>query len=643
MFGFLRGSFTIKLKRGCWEPLFFLFFTVFSYLKFYYLENEITPSITRSYVMIAAVWGIILCLAAVLSLFPRKIRPFAVITVSLLLSLLAVTDMLYMRYYADMFAFLNIMLASQVMEIGSSVTALLRARDLLWFLDAPLLVGYLVMARRLSVSPLFKRLTVRRALFSLLIFCAGAFALSNHLSIYNRKVPGALSSMWNRPAVSNNVGAAVYHVVDARNTAKGIAGKGRASESDVREIAGWFSNRNAAEGDSRMFGAAQGKNLIVIQVESLQNFVVGLRLDGREVTPSINKFLKESVYFSCNYNQTGSGNSSDAELLSNTGLFPISAGAVFTRFASNKFEALPKLLADNGYSTLALHGDRPGFWNRNNMYRALGFQRYVSRLDFEEDEIIGMGISDKSFFRQSLEILDSEPQPFYAFLVTLTSHHPFNYPPMLEQAGFDAGTLADSFMGNYLAAMHYMDKQLGWFIEELRKKGLLDSSVIVIYGDHAAVPPASRPQLEQLVGHGLSESWAWRSMNKVPLIVRLPGNKRVTYIERKATGLIDVPVTLSSLLGLHYEMSFGAALFARGRDEPVIFHKGSYIAGDAYVEPALGRATNIKNGSALNYADFAELTRETEKRLVYSGKILEHNLMPELRRLYLSGSIADPR
>lgn len=623
MFGFLKDSFAINLKKRCWEYLFFLFFIVSSYLKFYNLENEITPSITRSYAMIAAVWGIILCLAAILSLFPRKIRPFAVIAVSLLLSLLVVTDMLYMRYYADMFAFLNIMLASQVMEIGSSVLALLQARDLLWFLDTPLLAGYLVVARRLSADPLFKRLTVRRALLSLLVFCAGAFALSNHLSIYNRKVPGALSSMWNRPAVSNNVGVAVYHVVDAWNTAKGIAGKGKVSDEDVREIAGWFSNRNAAERDSHMFGAARGKNLIVVQVESLQNFVVGLKLNGREVTPNINKFLKESVYFSRNYSQTGSGNSSDAELLCNTGLFPVSAGAVFTRFAANKFEALPKLLADNGYSTLALHGDRPGFWNRNSMYRALGFQRYVSRPDFEEDEVIGMGISDKSFFRQSLEILASEQQPFYAFLVTLTSHHPFNYPPMLEQAGFDTGALNGCFMGDYLAAMHYMDKQLGWFIEGLRKKGLLDSSIIVIYGDHAAVPPSSRPQLEQLVGRSLSESWAWRSINEVPLLVRLPGDKKITYIERKATGIIDVPVTVSALLGLRYDVSFGSSLFAKRGDEPVIFHKGSYIVGDAYVEPALGRATNIENGSALNYADFTELTRETNKRLVYSGKILD--------------------
>lgn len=635
MFGFFKGMFVINSKKDWREPIFFLLFVICSYLKFYFLENEITPSITRSYVMTAAVWGLFLCLGAVLSLFHRRIRAFVVICASLLLSLLAVTDMLYMRYYADMFAFLNITLASQVMEIGASVVALLRARDLLWFLDVPLLISYLLAARRPSGVPLFKRLTVRRALLSLFIFCAGALVLFNHLSMYNKKIPGVLSSMWNRPAVSNNIGVAVYHTVDAWNTARGVVGRGRVSDGAIREMSAWLSHKNRAVSDPRMFGVARGKNLIIIQVESLQDFVVGLKLNGREVTPNINKFLNESVYFSRNYGQTGSGNSSDAEFLSNAGLFPISAGAVFTRFAANQFEALPKLLADNGYSTLALHGDRPGFWNRHNMYRALGFQKYVSRLNFEEDEIIGMGISDKSFFRQSLEILDLEPRPFYAFLVTLTSHHPFNYPLMLEQAEFDTGDYAGGFMGNYLAAMHYADKQLGWFIEGLREKGLLDSSVVVIYGDHAAVPPSSRQQLEQLVGRDLSENWAWRSMNKVPLIVRIPGNQKNYYVEKKATGLIDIPKTAAALLGLRYDNGFGSLLFEKAEAEPVIFHKGSYIVGDVYVEPDQQRATSIENGVCLDYTGFLELTQETEKRLFYNGKILEHNLISVLRKMDL--------
>lgn len=618
------------------EIFFFLLFTFFTYLKFSFLEDVVTPSIARSYMMRAAACGISLCLAAVLSILHRRVRPAAALIVSFSLSVLAVTDILYMRYFADMFTFHNIALASQVMEISSSVLELLRAADFLWFLDIPLLLGYMFTARRLSVRSVFQRLTMLRAALAIFVFAVGSLVLFNHLSIYSKKIPGALTSMWNRPAVANNVGAMTYHVVDAWNIAGGLFRKGHISEDKIKEISSWFSNKTSPVNDLPMFGIAEGKNLIVVQVESLQDFVIGLKLGGQEITPNLNKFVRESVYFSSAYNQTGSGNSSDAEFLVNTGLFPASNGVAFTRFAANKFNSLPKLLVDSGYATLALHGDRPGFWNRNNMYPTLGFERFVSRFNFAEDEIIGMGISDKSFFRQSLEILAEESQPFYAFLVTLTSHHPFDYALMLEQTKLDTGEFSGRFIGNYLTSMRYADEQLGMFLQGLRAKGLFDNSVIVIYGDHSAVPPSSRPHLEKLVGRDLSSSWAWRSMNKVPLIVHVPAKKRISYADNNPAGLVDVAYTIASLLGLNYDSGFGGNLFVRDRAEPVIFSRGSYIMGEVYVEPALERATDINGGRARNYAEFSRLTAEVEKRLAYSNSILEHDLMPRLSKIKTS-------
>lgn len=629
----IKGISRSKIGRYYGEIFFFVIFVIFTYLKFSFLEDVITPGITRTYTSRAAAWGIALCLAVLLSFFQRRVRPWATLLLSFLLSALAVTDMLHMRYFADMFTFHNLALASQVMEISSSVRELMRASDYLWFLDIPLLLCYLFASRPLSARRFFRGLTPRRAVLALIIFSAGSLALFNHLSLYNKKVPGALTSMWNRPAVSSNVGAMAYHVVDAWNIVGNSFRRGHVSEAAVIEIGSWFADKSSVAGRSPLFGVARGKNLIVIQVESLQGFVVGLKLDGQEITPNLNKFIKESVYFSNLYNQTGSGNSSDAEFLANTGLFPAARGVAFTRFAANKFDSLPRLLTDNGYTTLALHGDRPGFWNRNNMYPALGFERFVSRFNFTEDEIIGMGISDRSFFQQSLEILAEQPRPFYSFLVTLTSHHPFNYAPMLRQTKLAAGELTGLFMGNYLTSMRYADEQLGMFLQGLRAKGLMDNSVIVIYGDHSAVPPSSRPHLENLVGRDLSSDWAWRSMNKVPLIIRVPAKKPISYVDNRPAGLVDVMATMAELLGLNYRTGFGENLFAADRAELVVFNKGSYVAGSVYVEPVFARATDIDSGKTMDYAGFSGLTKKVKERLDYSNMILEHNLMPWLSKI----------
>ena len=79
-----------------------------------------------------------------------------------------------------------------------------------------------------------------------------------------------------------------------------------------------------------------------------------------------------------------------------------------------------------------MHGDRAGFWNRAHMYPALGFERFVSKKDYEVDEVFGLGLSDGSFFRQSLAMLEAQERPFYAFLVTLSSHYPFGFPELLK-------------------------------------------------------------------------------------------------------------------------------------------------------------------------------------------------------------------
>lgn len=630
MSDFEKNRFWASLSCDSREFFFFSMLGLFTYMKFYYLELTVTPSIRHNFVMVLASLGMTLCVVLLFSLFHRRVRLAASVLASFLLSLLVASDILYMRYFSDMFALRNLALVGHVAEISESIIDLLRPKDLLLFIDAPLLAGYAALTRRFSGAPLFRSVTRRRAVYSVIFFALGALALANHLRAYDRRVPGVLVSMWDRPAVSNNVGAMTYHFVDARNLIRDHWKRGRLSQDKIREIGEWMADKNARGGQSPLFGAAAGKNLIVIQFESLQDFVVGLKVGGAEVTPNINRFIRESVYFSETYSQTGSGNSSDAELLANTGLLPASSGAAFTRFASNKFYALPELLARNGYSTLALHGDRPGFWNRGNMYKSLGFGRFVSRFDMEQDEIIGMGISDRSFFRQSVDILAAEPKPFYAFLVTLTSHHPFNYAALLEQSGFDAGEFSGGFMGNYLSAMHYADAQLGMFLDGLRQRGLLDDSVVVIYGDHAAVPPSSRPDLEKLVGRDLSEAWAWRSMNKIPLIIRLPAQGRPVYTDSKPAGHIDVASTLAPLLGLTFEGGLGNDLFSGDKRSPVVFIRGSYIAGEALVDIPAKRAVSINDGRVLNYTDFNAHTEEAEKRINYSNTILEHNLQPKL-------------
>lgn len=568
------------------------------------------------------------------SLLHRKVRVYAAFVINLLFTILIMTDLLHLRYFSDLFTFNNIGLLNQVGEITESIFALIRISDILYFIDIPILALFIIKIKKTSKTAFINPITVKRIIVSFIVFSLAIFTLTAHVQRYNRKVPGAIKSMWDRTAVCSNIGAPTYHVVDAINVLRESLFREKLSVQKEEETVEWFKmryeNKNAKS--SPLYGIAKDKNLIIIQVEALQQFVVDFKLDGVEITPNLNKFIRESAYFSRLYNQTASGNSSDAEFLVNSGLYPAASGVAFTRFAGNSYEALPRLLQNNGYSTIALHGDRPGFWNRNHMYPALGFQKYISKEKFIMDENIGMGLSDRSFFIQTAAILEKESRPFYAFLVTLSSHYPFSFPPLLAQSDLEVGELEGMFIGNYLKSMRYFDNQFGMFINDLKKRGLLESSIIVVYGDHTAIPIWDRPNFEKLLKKDLKNTYAWREILKVPLIIRVPGEKRPVFAEnKKQAGLIDVARTVGSLLGIDYNYGFGHDLFD-STSQPVIFRNATYIMDFAFVEPASESATDLRSGKALEYADYKKTTKDVEKRLYHNDNILNYNLIPQIQK-----------
>jgi phosphoglycerol transferase MdoB-like AlkP superfamily enzyme len=277
-----------------------------------------------------------------------------------------------------------------------------------------------------------------------------------------------------------------------------------------------------------------------------------------------------------------------------------------------------------------MHGDRPGFWNRNRMYSSMGFDRFISKKDFVEDENIGMGLSDASFFRQSIDVLGVTKRPFYAFLITLTSHYPYNFDGISSRMKLDTGSFDGTLMGNYLVSIKYFDDQFGRFIEGLSKNGLLDSSVVVVYGDHTAIPKWHRFNLEKLLGRSLKKDWQWKNVQRIPLVIRIPSAEAISGEEKDAAGLIDLPETLADLMGFEFKAGFGSNLFGNNKNEPTLFRNGSFIINNVFVEPYSEKATDMTKGEVLDYSKYAAMAEEVKKRLSLSDMILEHDLVPML-------------
>lgn len=612
------------------ELIFFALWAFVIFLKFFGLECEVWGRLPRAPLAYALSASLCAAFAVALSLLPRRVRFACALVLDFAFSALIVTDLLHLRFYSDLFTFHNFGLSGQVGDVSDSVFALLSPRDALYFCDIPLFFVYYLLAARLRAAPVFGALGPKRAAAS----CA-ALALSLGLFVvmlygYDRRMPNALAAMWDRPAVCCNVGAMAYHAADARNVLRESFGRKKLSADEIAAAAEEFAAFRAklAPPYPAAFGAARGKNLIMIQAESLQSFAVGLRVNGREVTPNLNRFAREASFAGDLYVQTGLGNSADAEFLANAGLYPARSGVAYVRFSDRSYDALPRLLHARGYAALAMHGDRAGFWNRAHMYPALGFERFVSKKDYEVDEVFGLGLSDGSFFRQSLAMLEAQERPFYAFLVTLSSHYPFGFPELLKAAAFDQGDEAEgAILRSYLAAIHYFDREFGKFIDGLKSSGLYYESVIILYGDHAAIPKWDAASLAKLLGKDLDDERSWRAVNTVPLMVRVPGAATLPHVRGRALGQVDIPATAASLLGVEFSSGFGRNIFApEPASAPVIFRSGDYVSGGTLVEPAKRAAVDLADGCERDYLPFAGLSSECARELALSDKILEYGL-----------------
>ena len=170
------------------------------------------------------------------------------------------------------------------------------------------------------------------------------------------------------------------------------------------------------------------KNLIVIQVESLESFIIGKEVNNQKLTPVMDNLINTGLYFPNIYEQVNEGTSSDSDLMVNTSMLPLRRGSTFFRYPNTTYNSLPLLLKDTGYETAAIHSDKGSFWNYVGGLTGIGFENFLDYFSFNMDEEIGMGLSDESYFKQLIPKLKDMKDPFYSFTVTLTSHGPFDLP-----------------------------------------------------------------------------------------------------------------------------------------------------------------------------------------------------------------------
>jgi phosphoglycerol transferase MdoB-like AlkP superfamily enzyme len=572
------------------------------------------------------------------------------------LSVLMFALTVYVSYYSQLFNPTILAVAGQLTTVGGQVKLLIRPSYTLFFIDIPFLALWAFFlrksekARAAGVVPDVigtrsheggrrraggrpGRSRVVAALLALSAVALGVQLFLVHqlpswvdgVAIAKARglVVAQLDVFWAEPASTPAAETATPTEVDAPTTGTVPAASEPATEPTTAggKTQAKIDRIRGAQQGSRIatfpVGAYRGQNLIIIQVESLNTFVLQKKYEGQELTPNLNKLIGESWYFPNTYSQTGVGNTADAEFVVNTSLYTPRIQAAPVQYASRTIPGLPRLLTALGYDTWTIHPNTIAYWNRNQLYPAIGWTHYYDKPYFNGVDPIGeFGSSDEELVKRSLELVsaaEASGTPFYAQVITLSAHGPYDGIPESRRPVKTPADLADSeLMGKYISAQSYGDMAVGKFIDGLKASGAWDNSIVMVYGDHSGMM-SNDLKGEDAMGARrlLGRSYGPADRQRVALLIHLP-HQTEGVTRQDVVGQVDFMPTVADLLGMDLTEvpHMGRSVFVESN---ALVPLRAYLPGGTFVN---GRVVfmpglDFSDGTAAKVSNDAE-TKPTE-------------------------------
>ncbi len=543
-------------------------------------------------------------------------------------------------YYTNYKSFLSVSLLSTASQLGGVIDAvtenILEAKDfiLLWPIVAMIVTYVLIKSKH--EKGYMKQKQPRSSLgkyagsaLGVALVCGLFFSTMVTTTDLSRLV-----KQWNRESSLSGFGLYVYQISDTVSSLHAKLNMIFGYEEGKETFDEFFESKTDSDvevsvvneendGEENEYtGIFEGKNVLVIHAESIQQFTMDTYINGEELTPNLNKLASEGLYFSNFYAQESVGTSSDSEFTFSTSLMPASSGTVAINYWDRNYNSIQKAFKNMGYYVFSMHGNNGSYWNRLNLHSSLGYDRlYNYTTDYDIDETVGLGLSDKSFFRQSvpkIKEIAEEYGNFYGTLIMLTNHTPFTdienldgyeYDVSFTYKQYNAETgmyeevtrdfLEGTKLGSYFKSVHYADEALGQLIDDLDEEGLLDNTVLVIYGDHDAKikeeeyeyyynynPFTDETLTEDDDGYIPINEFYYNVNRKVPFIIWSKDGGYEPQEITKVMGMYDVQPTLGNMFGFTNEYALGHDIFSIGEDEEniVIFPNGNFVTDTVYYD-----------------------------------------------------------
>lgn len=600
---------------------------LFAKMAFFYKETIYQADVIEIDI-IAKTFIFSMFIVTFLFIFKNKLRFALSFIVNIFFSILMFADNLYYNYSTSLISVSQISNIQYSEQIATAIKDLLSISQILYFIDILIFI-ILLITKFIKIEKIKERnwkpaiiyTTIMVAIFSSTI---QSYVVEAQTCKYNKKMQLEKGTLY------------TFHYLDVQSN---INLKKTAKYTNKQDVLNAYDNlkseyNNKYENDVyNLYGIAKGKNVILLQLESFQNYILNKTINGKEITPNLNRFIDENIEISNMMSQSYS-TTADSEHSVISSLYPLENGMAFAQYSNTKYDDIFGMYKNSDYYNIYMHGNDGAFWNRRNVYKLL----QVDELDFiesfdENSELINEWLSDETLYKQAVQKLSNAQTPFFANIVSASSHNAFDLPGLenkYDKVSIDVGKYKNTYFGDYLEAINYADYAFGIFIDELKASGLYDDTVIFVFGDHYGVQMYNEEMLEFIKENDHEYNNVETEINYVNVAcgVKIPGVDKMKIT--KTVSKLDIKPTLSYICGLEDGISLGTNIFVN-KDFACLYN-GIIITDEYYYN---GDWYNRANGEKINIDNIDDNEREKidyyinsmDQELTISNSIVLNNLL----------------
>ena len=539
-----------------------------------------------------------------------------------IVTILIYANFLYYSYSTNFLSFYQIGNLQYGKEIGDGLILLINIKNIAIFFIDNVVVAILSIFAHKRLRRTYYKNWILKSIVIIGLIILNIFLVKKYINnIYESKG-------YNKSLIVQSVSIYYYHYEDARDYLLSLVAKPEIDEERLEEA--YKENMSQKAQTTEYTGIAEGSNVIILQLESLNEYMIGKQINGKEIMPNLNKFFSENISCTDMYNQ-GLGTTADSEFEMENSMYPLENGYVFQKYYGNTWNDIYTTLSAEGYYTSFMHPNTSTFWNREAVYnKGYHIDEYNDITSFPDIERAGDFYSDEEFFEEAVNIMSTYEGKFCTTLVSVTTHLPFyltgvsNLSEKLTITDEDVEGMTDENLKNYIISCNFVDYAFGKFMEKLEETGLIENSIIVVYGDHGCGIDSDDLLALYVKNDDPYSSFEYDTKDvHIPFAIKIPNvvtNETITRCVSK----IDIKPTILDLLGVEDNFSIGTSIFS---DRDYSFIKGLgfitskyYCINDVYYDRETLEEIEETEELAL-------LQRKMEDEIYLSDTIIKNNLL----------------